>query len=246
MFKDTIKALRKERGLTQTELAEVVGFTHVAVVKWENGQREPDFSTLIKLADYFGVSVDYLLGREDKFSLPKLNAYMETIPAPSIKAAVARKRNETVDMLMYRYQNVIDEEYFWLLIELCSHIERKDGLELFATLCNAMIEKGYPAIEYYVEAYRYFVDGQDKPIVWNESCPTLTAEQEAAVVESVAKSVSDKFAKDYAALLDDDSFRKTAKLYQTITPEQRKVIVGIIAAYFIDTLHKDTFPIIGR
>ena len=64
MFKDTIKALRKERGLTQTELAEVVGFTHVAVVKWENGQREPDFSTLIKLADYFGVSTDYLLGRE--------------------------------------------------------------------------------------------------------------------------------------------------------------------------------------
>lgn len=69
MFKDTIKALRKERGLTQTELGEVVGFTHVAVVKWENGQREPDFSTLIKLADYFGVSTDYLLGREEKKSV---------------------------------------------------------------------------------------------------------------------------------------------------------------------------------
>lgn len=68
MFKDTIKALRKEHGLTQTELGEVVGFTHVAVVKWENGQREPDFSTLIKLADYFGVSTDYLLGREEKKS----------------------------------------------------------------------------------------------------------------------------------------------------------------------------------
>lgn len=69
MFKDTIKALRKEHGLTQTELGEVVGFTHVAVVKWENGQREPDFSTLIKLADYFGVSTDYLLGREEKKSV---------------------------------------------------------------------------------------------------------------------------------------------------------------------------------
>ena len=62
--RNTIKALRKEHGLTQTELGKVVGFTHVAVVKWENGQREPDFSTLMKLADYFGVSTDYLLGRE--------------------------------------------------------------------------------------------------------------------------------------------------------------------------------------
>lgn len=238
--------LRKAHGLSQQKLGDAVGLARNTICQYESGNRVPDVDTLIKLADYFGVSVDYLLGREDKFSLPKLNACVETIPAPTIKAAAVRKRNETVDMLMYRYQNVIDEEYFWLLIELCSHIERKDGLELFATLCNAMIEKGYPAIEYYVEAYRYFVDGQDKPIVWNESCPTLTAEQEAAVVESVAKSVSNKFAKDYATLLDDDSFRKTAKLYQTITPEQRKVIVGIIAAYFIDTLHKDTFPIIGR
>ena len=54
------------------------------------------------------------------------------------------------------------------------------------------------------------------------------------------------FENNYADLLSDTAFTDTAKLYQTITPEQRKVIVGIIAAYFIDTLHKDTFPIIGR
>lgn len=66
MFKDAVKSLRKEMGLTQTELAEIVGFTHVAVVKWENGQREPDFSTLMKLASYFNVSADYLLGLTDE------------------------------------------------------------------------------------------------------------------------------------------------------------------------------------
>lgn len=68
MFGDKLKRLRAEKGVTQNALATYLGFTHVAVVKWENGQREPDFATLVKIAEYFDVSTDSLLGREKTFS----------------------------------------------------------------------------------------------------------------------------------------------------------------------------------
>lgn len=53
-----------ETGVTQQELADGIGITAPAVNHYVNGRREPDIATLIKLADYFGVSVDYLIGRD--------------------------------------------------------------------------------------------------------------------------------------------------------------------------------------
>jgi len=58
-----IKKLREERKLSQKDIADHLGVTRQAVNSYECGRREPDFKVLIKLADYFGVTVDYLLGR---------------------------------------------------------------------------------------------------------------------------------------------------------------------------------------
>lgn len=80
MFKERLKELRKLNGITQKELAEHLGFTHVAVVKWENGQREPDFSTVVKIAKFFNVSTDYLLGKTDEPSIILAN---EKISVPA-------------------------------------------------------------------------------------------------------------------------------------------------------------------
>ena len=57
-----IRALRKERGLTQEQLAEVLGVTVGAVHKWESGLNMPDILLLIRMADFFDTSVDALLG----------------------------------------------------------------------------------------------------------------------------------------------------------------------------------------
>lgn len=56
------KALRQGRGLTQQNIADVLGITRGAYANIENGKREPDFATLFTLANYFNVSIDYLLG----------------------------------------------------------------------------------------------------------------------------------------------------------------------------------------
>lgn len=60
-----IKELRKQKGMTQASLAKVLKVSDRTVGFYENGDRDPDTDTLIKLADFFDVSVDYLLGHSD-------------------------------------------------------------------------------------------------------------------------------------------------------------------------------------
>ena len=63
MFARRLKELRTEKNLTQAALAAVLNVHRTAVIKWENGERETSFAMLIKIADYFDVTLDYLLGR---------------------------------------------------------------------------------------------------------------------------------------------------------------------------------------
>lgn len=60
-----LKDLREEMNLTREELAYKLNISYSAVSKYETNVRFPDKETLYKLADYFNVSVDYLLGRSD-------------------------------------------------------------------------------------------------------------------------------------------------------------------------------------
>lgn|GEM_PF-102704 len=57
------KKLREQNKLSQKEIADYLGVTRQAVASYESGKREPDYGTLIKLSDFYGVSVDSLLGR---------------------------------------------------------------------------------------------------------------------------------------------------------------------------------------
>ena len=59
-----IRQLRQERGLKQEELGRRVGASKQSVSNWENGNIMPSIDILVRLADQFGVSTDYLLGRE--------------------------------------------------------------------------------------------------------------------------------------------------------------------------------------
>jgi transcriptional regulator with XRE-family HTH domain len=58
-----IKELREKTGMTQTETAKALSVPKSVYNYWENGKTEAGFENLIKLADYFNVSIDYLLGR---------------------------------------------------------------------------------------------------------------------------------------------------------------------------------------
>lgn len=64
-FKDNLKTLRLERNIGQVELAKQVGVSKGIISLWENGLREPNMTSLIALATFFEVSIDFLVGLED-------------------------------------------------------------------------------------------------------------------------------------------------------------------------------------
>lgn len=59
-----LQKLRNEQNKTQKEIANILGISYQAYAHYEKGRREPSPEQLKKLADYFGVTVDYLIGRE--------------------------------------------------------------------------------------------------------------------------------------------------------------------------------------
>lgn len=61
---ESIKELRLERGLSQAALAKSIGVSQKAIDYWERGVNEPKATYIVLLADFFGVTTDYLLGRE--------------------------------------------------------------------------------------------------------------------------------------------------------------------------------------
>ncbi|MBR2477203.1 MAG: helix-turn-helix transcriptional regulator [Clostridia bacterium] len=60
-----LKELRKQRKLSQQKLAMDLDMSQNSISRYETGAHEADYATLIKIADYFGVSIDYLLERTD-------------------------------------------------------------------------------------------------------------------------------------------------------------------------------------
>ena len=60
-FGKKLKELRIDKGLSQQKLGELLGFCNQTISFWESGSREPDLDTLVRIAHFFGVSVDELL-----------------------------------------------------------------------------------------------------------------------------------------------------------------------------------------
>ena len=61
-FKQRLKELRTEKGVTQIQIAKIVNMSKMAISHWEKGNSEPSIEQLKILANYFDVTVDYLIG----------------------------------------------------------------------------------------------------------------------------------------------------------------------------------------
>lgn len=82
MFSSKLKELRKKNGITQIEFARKMNVANGTVGNWESGTREPDFDMLTKIAEFFGVSVDYLLSNaeiDDITPTDELTEYLEEL-----------------------------------------------------------------------------------------------------------------------------------------------------------------------
>ncbi|MBR2384094.1 MAG: helix-turn-helix transcriptional regulator [Clostridia bacterium] len=64
-FKERLKELRIEKGVTQSDLGKLLNASKMAVSHWESGHSEPSISQLIIISQFFDVTVDFLVGKED-------------------------------------------------------------------------------------------------------------------------------------------------------------------------------------
>jgi len=84
MFPKRLKALRLQRKLTHQDMADLLGITRQGYSKYENGQSQPDIDTINKLAEFFNVTTDYLLGRTDHPNPPEQDDMPEELKDPEL------------------------------------------------------------------------------------------------------------------------------------------------------------------
>ena len=91
---ENIKKLRIARGLNQVEFAKILCVTKQCVSNWENDNVVPSIDMLCKIADFFGVSTDYLLGRSERRVIEVSNLTEEQIDHIAIIVSDLQKANE--------------------------------------------------------------------------------------------------------------------------------------------------------
>ena len=101
MFASNLRYLRKRAGLTQLELAQVLGVSRSTIGMYEKGDREPDFEMLERIADYFNVNMSTLIGDQEKASAAEplgseLEDYLEMLRTrPECRAFLDTARGAT-------------------------------------------------------------------------------------------------------------------------------------------------------
>ncbi len=95
---NNLRKVRKERGLTQIQVADMVGINQNTYSYWENDKVKIDDKSLKKLADFYKVSIDYLLGREPSLSIPE---EYKDLPVAFYEGAKDLKQEDIDDVIEY-------------------------------------------------------------------------------------------------------------------------------------------------
>nr|DAQ28225.1 MAG TPA: helix-turn-helix domain protein [Caudoviricetes sp.] len=103
---ERLKDLRTEKGLTTSALGKIVGCSNPTITHYERGDREPSLEMLCKLADFFGVSVDYLIGHEKK-------------------SVMERPTSELVENFIREYSELFSERRFIEMAKLYKAVDEE-------------------------------------------------------------------------------------------------------------------------
>lgn len=154
VFAERLRTLRQRLGLTQQELADQLGIHRATYGNYEAGNRDPDFDTLLQMAEFFGCSVDYLLGRESRDGMNTNLMYhdveeMVKIPVLGfIKAGYdLYAEQQVIGYEVVAKRDVIDGEYFYLMVTGDSMINEgiREGMRVLVRKQN-WVDEGKIAV----------------------------------------------------------------------------------------------------
>lgn len=192
-IKLAIARLRKVKGITQKELAKVLDVSFQAISKWENGTTLPDIHLLPKLARYFGVSVDQLLGLE-----PLDSDYIRT-------PDVVKEWSKRLDYLQQTREHLWNEDYMTFLIEKVWRIDRPIdiidfgcgygdlGIRMLPLLPEGSTYTGLDASSELIKEARTYFDGSKymtQFIQGDFNHIDLTLKYDLAICQAVLRHVS--------------------------------------------------------
>ncbi len=137
IFPQRLKELRLKKGLTQTELGEKVGVKQNTFTNWENGKREPNFETLLKLASILNTTTSYLLGESDiyyGYGSKEFEEYMKNNPDIFSEVFINQTR-DTIKTLPYlaKKEGKTTDEVFREITENMSEQGKKIATAFYLT-----------------------------------------------------------------------------------------------------------------
>ncbi|WP_181350516.1 helix-turn-helix transcriptional regulator [Thalassobacillus sp. CUG 92003] len=132
MLKDRLIKLRNDKGISQYEIAKRLNFSRGKYANYEHGTRQPDYETLNKIADFYGVSTDYLLGRAGNSDNPE-DEKGEFDSIKEINRLLDKYEIEEMSFFDYeKWKSMSPEQirelesYFQYLVQKSNDIEKKD------------------------------------------------------------------------------------------------------------------------
>ena len=152
-----IKELRTTKGISQAELGRFVGVERSTICQYEKGTRMPDNNILIKIADYFGVSVDYLLGRNEIKNPPNVydvDGLVSFEEIGTICAGFNGLINETptgeiVEIPLSMLKGGVKEDYFILRVQGNSMYPRiLEGDRILCKRCSYVDSGSFAVVLY--------------------------------------------------------------------------------------------------
>lgn len=120
---ERLKDLRTEKGLTTSALGKIVGCSNPTITHYERGDREPSLEMLCKLADLFGVSVDYLIGHEKK-------------------SVMERPTSELAENFIKEFGDLFSDKTFHAYAELYRFMDEKQKIFIVGMIVGYLQDQG--------------------------------------------------------------------------------------------------------
>ncbi|MGL4761852.1 MAG: helix-turn-helix domain-containing protein [Sarcina sp.] len=136
LFAERFKKLRLEKEINQKDLSKILQTSTSTIGMWEQGRRSPDKEMLVKIADYFDVSIDYLLGRTDsKHSIDDFEFFSEFTVNDDVRKNLPLEQALEISMMKNDKEKIL--QLFELTQKLNYDTELKDDTVLYIELGRA-------------------------------------------------------------------------------------------------------------